>query len=191
MIFWGDHTGLPMPSMGWNVVVGEEPKANKEKLTEAFTKLLKWLQEYMSVDTVTLLLPSEDRQHLAVHATIGLEEEIIQQVRIPLGQGIAGRIAASSKAMILNDLSAVEVYSPILRQKGLQALVGVPVPIKQSTTGVLHVGTLQPHRFTQLDVQQLQLVAHRLNLVIAEAGAFKFERDTGRSISWHWVALVT
>ena len=171
MVFWGDYTGLPMPYMGWNVVVGEEYKGNSQ-LTLALTKLLEWLREYMSVDTVTLLLPDENRQNLTVHATIGLEEEIKQQVRIPVGQGIAGRIAASSKPMIVNDLSAVEVFSPILRQKGLQALVGVPVCIKQGTVGVLHVGMLRSHQFTELDVQQLQLVAERLNLVIADAGLF-------------------
>lgn len=184
MVFWGDYTGLPMPYMGWNVVVGEEYKGN-DQLTLALTKLLEWLREYMSVDTVTLLLPDENRQNLTVHATIGLEEEIVQQVCIPVGQGIAGRIAASSKPMIVNDLSAVEVFSPILRQKGLQALVGVPVCIKQGTVGVLHVGTLRFHRFTELDVQQLQLVAERLNLVLTDAGLFNFDWvATTRNVAW-------
>ena len=181
MVFWGDYTGLPMPYMGWNVVVGEEYKGNSQ-LTLALTKLLEWLREYMSVDTVTLLLPDENQQNLTVHATIGLEEEIVQQVRIPVGQGIAGRIAASSKPMIVNDLSAVEVFSPILRQKGLQALVGVPVCIKQGTVGVLHVGMLRSHQFTELDVQQLQLVAERLNLVIADAGLFNINDQSSRVV---------
>ncbi|WP_375495009.1 hypothetical protein [uncultured Nostoc sp.] len=68
----------------------------------------------MSVDTVTLLLPVADLQSLAVQATIGLEEEITQQIRIPIGRGIAGHIAASVEPMMVNNLSTVEVVSPIL-----------------------------------------------------------------------------
>lgn len=189
MIFWGDQNGLPMPRVGWDVFIGEDYKANKHQLKAAFAKLFRWLQEYMSVDTVTLLLPTEDRQHLAVHTTVGLEEEVVQQIRIPIGQGIAGRIAASSEPMIVNDLSAVEVFSPILQQKSLKALVGVPVPIKPATIGVLHVGKLKTHQFTEHDVQQLHLVAHRLKIVIAEVGLFSFGQDIRRSMSWQWLLL--
>jgi len=175
MVFWGDDTGLPMPYRGWNVGGGGQHNCTVTTRATCLKKLLEWLHEYMSVDTVTLLLPVADQQNLAVHATIGLEEEIEQQVRIPLGQGIAGRIAASSKPMIVNDLSKVEVVSLVLRHKAVRSLIGVPLPIKQGMNGVLHVGTLQPRSFNERDVQQLQLVAHCLKLVIADAGLFNFE----------------
>jgi len=173
MVFWGDDTGLPMPYKGWNV--GEQHNCTTTRRATCLKKLLEWLHEYMSVDTVTLLLPAADQQALVVHATIGLEEEIVQQVRIPIGRGIAGRIAASSEPMIVNNLSAVEVVSPVLRQKDLRSLVGIPIPIKHGMNGVLHVGTLQPRQFNERDVQQLQLVAHCLRLIIPEAGIFNFE----------------
>ncbi|MEI2583843.1 GAF domain-containing protein [Scytonema sp. PRP1] len=132
----------------------------------------------MSVDTVTLLLPTTDKQNLFVSATIGLEEEIKQQVRIPIGQGFAGRIAANIEPMIVNDLSAIEIVSPILRAKGLKSLIGVPLLIKQGVIGVLHVGTFEFHQFTKDDVKQLQLIAHRIELMIMNAGLFNFESDS-------------
>lgn len=173
MVLWGDYTGLPMPYRGWNV--GEQHNCTTTRRATYLKKLLEWLHEYMSVDTVALLLPVADQPNLAVYATIGLEEEIVQQVRIPIGRGIAGRIAASNEPMIVNDVSAVEVVSPVLRQKGLRALVGVPLLVKPGMNGVLHVGTLQNRRFNERDVQQLQLVAHRLELVIADAGLSNFD----------------
>jgi signal transduction protein with GAF and PtsI domain len=121
----------------------------------------------MSVDTATLLLPDEGRNNLAVCATIGLEEEIVQQIRIPIGQGIAGRIAANCKPKISDNLSQEEIFSPILRQKELRSLVGVPFPIGQGLVGVLHVGSLETRRFNARDIQQLQLVVHRLKSVMA------------------------
>ncbi|GAX45078.1 putative GAF sensor protein [Tolypothrix sp. NIES-4075] len=188
MIFWGNHTGQPMPYRGWNVVVGERQNNTKTQFAASIKRLLKWLQEYTSVDTVTLLLPVENQQHLAVYATFGLEEEIIQQIRIPIGQGIAGCIAQSMQPMIIDDMSAVEVFSPILRQKGLRSLVGIPIPINEQSVGVLHVGTFDSHDFNERDVQQLQLIAHRLKLMIADRDVLQIEcarhHNVGRLISY-------
>lgn len=187
MIFWGNHTGQPMPYRGWNVVVGERQYNTKAQFAASINKLLKWLQEYTSVDTVTLLLPVENQQHLAVYATFGLEEEIVQQIRIPIGQGIAGRIALSMQPIIIDDMSAVDVFSPILRQKGLRSLVGIPIPINEQSVGVLHVGKFNSHYFNDRDVQQLELIAHRLKLMIGDGDVlnFKYARhhNVGKLIS--------
>jgi L-methionine (R)-S-oxide reductase len=183
MIFWGNHTGQPMPYRGWNVVVGDRRNNTKAKSAASINKLLKWLQEYISVDTVTLLLPVENQQHLAVYATFGLEEEIEQQIRIPIGSGIAGGIALSMQPMIIDDVSAVEVFSPILREKGLRSLVGIPIPINEQLVGVLHVGTFDCHHFNERDVEQLELIAHRLKLMIASGDVLNFECDRHQNVA--------
>lgn len=177
MIFWGNHTGQPMPYRGWNVVVGDRHNNTKAKFAASLNKLLQWLRDYTSVDTVTLLLPVENQQHLAVYATFGLEEEIAQQIRIPIGQGIAGRIAENMQPMIIDNMSAVEVFSPILRDSGLRSLVGIPIPINEGSVGVLHVGMFDFHHFNERDVQQLQLIAHRLKLMIKDGDVLNFECD--------------
>ncbi|MCV3215178.1 GAF domain-containing protein [Plectonema radiosum NIES-515] len=189
MIFWGNHTGQPMPYRGWNVIVGDRQINTKAKFAASINKLLKWLQEYISVDTVTLLLPVENQQHLLVYATLGLEEEIEQEIRIPIGEGIAGRIALSMQPMIIDDMSsAVEVFSPILRHKGLRSLVGIPIPINEQLVGVIHVGTFDFHDFNERDVQQLELIAHRLKLMIASGDVLNFEcarhHNVGKFISY-------
>jgi signal transduction protein with GAF and PtsI domain len=167
MVLWAGDNNLPGHYRGWTVAIAEKRGCNKQQLTAAYMKLLAWLREYMSVDTVTLLLPAEDRKNLAVCATIGLEEEIAQQIRIPVGRGVAGRIAASGKPKIVDNLFDEEIVSPILRQKGLRSLVGVPIPIGCNFIGVLHVGSHQQRRFNARDIQQLQLVVHRLQSVMA------------------------
>lgn len=182
MIFWGNHTGQPIPYRGWNVVVGDRRNNTKAKSAASIKRLLKWLQEYTSVDTVTLLLPVENQQHLAVYATFGLEEEIVQEIRIPIGEGIAGRIALSMQPMIIDDVSAVEVFSPILREKGLRSLVGIPIPINEQLVGVLHVGTFDSHHFNERDVEQLELIAHRLKLMIADGDVLDLECDRHHNV---------
>jgi putative methionine-R-sulfoxide reductase with GAF domain len=128
--------------------------------------VLETIRQLMSVDTVTVLLPTENGQQLAVCATIGLEEEILENIRIPLNCGFAGQIAASGKHMIVDDLSKIEVVSPILRNKGIRSMLGVPLRLKDQVNGVFHVGTLRSRQFTKDEVEQLQLVANRIGLAI-------------------------
>ena len=165
-----NKTILPQSDQNQNLSVGGALLGSEIPLATSVKKLLEWLREYMSVDTVTLLLPIKNQQNLAVYATFGLEEEIVQQIRIPIGQGFAGRIAASIEPMIVNNLSEIEIVSPILRHKGLRSLVGIPLPVNQSMIGVLHIGTFQSHQFSDRDVQQLQLIGHVIEGMIADAG---------------------
>ncbi|MBR8833177.1 MAG: GAF domain-containing protein [Stigonema ocellatum SAG 48.90 = DSM 106950] len=120
----------------------------------------------MSVDTITILLPTKNGQKLAVCATIGLEEEIAEDIRIPMGLGFAGHIAASGEQMIVKDLSKVEIVSPILRNRGIQSMVGVPLVVNDETNGVLHVGMFRSYEFTRDDAQRLQQVAFRIGSAI-------------------------
>ncbi|MFQ4146188.1 GAF domain-containing protein [Chlorogloeopsis sp. ULAP02] len=174
-MFWADHVGLQRFYKGWKVLIGQKPSDGKTRLTLSLQKELEWVKEYLSVDTVTFLIPVQNHQQLAVYATIGLEEEIVQQIRIPIGKGFAGQIAATMKPMTVNNLSEVEVISPILRNKDLKSLVGIPIPIKKGMIGVLHIGTYQSHQFTEYDLQQLQLVAHRISWMINDSGVLNFE----------------
>ena len=133
-------------------------------LEELHRKLLDRIRQALVADTVALLMFTEDKQHLYVRATIGLEEEIAQEIQIPLGRGFAGSIAASGEPMIVDDLSTVEVVSPILRNKGLQSMVGVPLLVERQVVGVFHLGAISPHRFTKDDALLLQLIADRVKL---------------------------
>lgn len=124
--------------------------------------LLECIRQMMQVDTITVLLREEAQQQLAVCYTLGLEEEIATKVRIPLGKGFAGKIAARRELMIVEDLSKVEVVSPILRNKGLHSMLGVPLLVKDQVIGVFHVGTFRPRKFTSNEAQMLQRIAQRI-----------------------------
>jgi serine phosphatase RsbU (regulator of sigma subunit) len=58
------------------------------------------------------------------------------------------------------------VLNPILREKGIRSLLGVPLVVGAQVLGVLHVGTLTARRFTLQDSDLLQLVADRIALAV-------------------------
>ena len=62
-----------------------------------------------------------------------------------------------------------DVLNPILRQKGIKSMLGVPLIESGSVIGVLHVGTLEPRYFDPEDQELLQLVASRAAIAIEKA----------------------
>ena len=90
-------------------------------------------------------------------------------MRIPVGGGFAGRIAAERRPILLPHVDHEHVLNPILLEKGIKTLLGVPLIANDAVIGVLHVGTLVHHRFTADDVQLLELVADRVALAVERA----------------------
>jgi serine phosphatase RsbU (regulator of sigma subunit)/anti-sigma regulatory factor (Ser/Thr protein kinase) len=96
----------------------------------------------------------------------GLEEEVRQNVRVPVGKGFAGRIANDRRPVILERVDHSTVWNPLLRAKGIRSLLGVPLRSGGTVVGVLHVGTLADRHFTEADAELLQLVGDRVALAL-------------------------
>jgi len=133
---------------------------------DLLAELLARVKEILDADTVAVLLLDSSGRQLIATAASGLEEEVRQGVRIPVGQGFAGRIAAVRRPVILDHVDHGNVLNPILLDKGIQSLVGVPLLVHGAVIGVLHVGTVRDRVFTADDAALLQLAADRAALAV-------------------------
>ena len=133
---------------------------------ELLDELLERARDLLAADTAAVLLLNSSAQYLVATAARGIEEEVSQGVRIPLGKGFAGRIAAEKRSVFLERVDHTNVLNPILRDKGIQSLLGVPLLVGGTVLGVLHVGTLSPRQFSADDRALLQLVADRIALAV-------------------------
>ena len=118
-------------------------------------------KDVLGADTAAVLLLDYSSGHLVATAASGLEEEVRQGVRIPVGKGFAGRIAAWHKPVIIDCVDHTTVLNPVLLAKGIRSLLGVPLIAGGRVIGVLHVGSLRPRKFTGDDVEALELAAGR------------------------------
>jgi K+-sensing histidine kinase KdpD len=138
-------------------------------LEELLAALLLRTREMLEIDTCAVLLLDAETNELVARAAVGIEEEVEQGVRIPVGRGFAGRVAADRRPVILDDVDHADVLNPILRQKGIKSMLGVPLIAGGEVIGVLHVGALSKRLFRADDVELLQLVASRVALAIEKA----------------------
>ena len=146
------------------------------RLDELLAALLERTRQILEVDTCAILLLDEATDELVARAALGIEEELEQGVRVPVGAGFAGRIAAEKRPVILDDVDHGHVLNPLLREKGIKSMLGVPLVVEGEIRGVLHVGSIRPRAFHDDEVELLQLVGDRAALAIEHARLFEAER---------------
>ncbi len=151
------------------------------EIDELLDTLLDRVREILDVDTAAILLIDRAAREMVATAAKGIEEEVRSGVRIPIGQGFAGRIAAEGSAVILEKVDHTNVLNPILLDIGIHSLLGVPLIVDGDTIGVLHVGTLGTRSFSDRDAELLQLVADRAALAI-NARLLKQERTVAGAL---------
>jgi signal transduction histidine kinase len=132
-------------------------------------ELLVRVRDALEADTSAVLLLDEDRNELVARAAKGLEEEVERGVRLPVGKGFAGRVAAERRPVVIDDLQYADVLNPILREKGIKSMLGAPLLARGRVLGVIHVGTLAHRKFHDDDVELLELVADRVALALERA----------------------
>jgi serine phosphatase RsbU (regulator of sigma subunit)/anti-sigma regulatory factor (Ser/Thr protein kinase) len=146
-----------------------DPALSELGLEALLNELLERVREALSVDTVAILLLDRDTSELVARAAKGIEEEVEQGVRIPIGQGFAGRIAGERVAIYIPDVDHADILNPILREKGIQSLLGIPLIVEGDLIGVLHVGSITPRTFGEKDLAVLQVAAARAAPAIERA----------------------
>ena len=185
----GDATGSALPPValpGW-----AEKLRDIQSITDAalsaldppalLEALVDRVRDAFQADTAAVLLLDPPSGQLVATAASGLEEEVRQGVRIPLGRGFAGRIAAEDRPVILTEIDHTTVVNPILLDKGIQSLMGAPLRAGGVVIGVLHVGTLSPRAFTADDSDLLQVAADRAALAVLALNA-QMDRATAAAL---------
>src|SRR6266850_1317461 len=154
-------------------------------IDDLLAAVLEKLVDQLKVDTAAVLLMSADGKALVARAAHGLEAEVDRHVRIPVGSGFAGRVAEERRPMILDDVRHSDVLNPILREKGVRSLLGVPLLADGRVLGVLHVGAFGAERFSQRDADPMVVVADHIAMAIEKARLFEAarmaQRDTAKA----------
>ena len=143
--------------------------------------LLERVEKLLEVDTAAILLLDRDGSQLVARSARGLEDEVRQGVRVQVGRGFAGRIAATRAPVMLDDVGPHAVVNPILWRQGIRSMLGVPLIANGRLLGVMHVGTLQRRQFSGDDSAVLELEATRVARVVSDHQALA-ESLTARTL---------
>ena len=143
-------------------------------LQDLLDALLERIVEVLEADTAAILLVEADG-NLHVRATAGgLGGD--SSVGIPIGEGMAGSVAAKRVPVLVPDLSKIELYRSTLRDRGINSIVAIPLVVEDRVIGVVHAGSEAYAQFVEDDARLLELIADRIALAINQASLYEAER---------------
>ena len=118
-----------------------------------------------------IMLLDESGQTLSYRVHHGLSDKYAEEMHLKLGEGIAGRVAQSGRAVLLEDISSEPDAArlDLISLEGLRAFVSVPLRAKDNVLGVMNVASHVPHRFTKEDVHLLHTIGDQLGIAIEQA----------------------
>ena len=121
------------------------------QLSDVLDMLLQHVEKLLGADTAAILLVDRDGSQLIARSARVVEDEVRQGVRVPLGMGFAGQIAATRAPVVLDDVGPHTVVNPILWKHGVSSMLGVPLIADGRLLGVMHVGSLHRRHFSDDD----------------------------------------
>src|SRR4051812_36870591 len=157
-------------------------------------------RDVLHADVSSLYLLDRDGAYLTLAATNGLDRFQIGRARVPFGEGVTGRVAATREPLVIPDVGEDARFlwvRGIDQRRFVASMLSVPPPWDEATVGVLNVQTEQSRDFRPVDVAQLRAIADLLAGIVekgrqqkeAEALASELKRiDEARS---EVIALVT
>jgi signal transduction histidine kinase len=89
---------------------------------------------------------------------------------------MAGRVAAQRETLVVPDLSQLELVSPVLRERGINSIVAIPLVVEDRVIGVVHAGSVAFAQFGDEDARLLELIADRIAMAINHAAVTEAER---------------
>src|SRR4051795_12484428 len=147
-------------------------------------ELLARLCAVMGADVAQFLLREDDQlRGLAPH---GVAPEKVAGLRIPVGKGFAGAVAAAGAPAVLPDTSALETFGASWAEEGVRALVGVPMLVDGRPIGVCVVGSRTDRTFGDDDITLLSAATERAAWAVQHGlllAAEQRARTTAESVS--------
>lgn len=137
-----------------------------------------------------ILLIDEQTQTLSYRVHRGLSDKYAQEMRLKIGEGIAGRVAQSGKAVLVEDISTDPraAWVVLISTEGLKAFISVPLRAKDTVLGVLNVASHQPRHFTKDDMHLLHAIGDQVGVAIEQAELYdrlRKERQNYQRLARH------
>ena len=126
-------------------------------------------RDALHADVSSLYLLDRDGAYLTLAATNGLDRFQIGRARMPLGEGVTGRVAATRTPTIIPDVRHEPRFLWVRgldQRRFVASMLSVPLSWHDQVVGVLNVQTEQPRDFSQSDVEQLSAIGDLLAAVI-------------------------
>lgn len=143
------------------------------QLDQVLRTIMEKISQLLRPDTWSLLMLDEPSQELYFEVAIGAGASKLKDVRLKLGQGLAGWAAMTGEAVIVPDVTKDQrFFSQIddLTQTKTRSVICVPIKSNQRVLGVIELlNCLAKEKFEERDIALLQTMADYAAIAIENA----------------------
>jgi diguanylate cyclase (GGDEF)-like protein len=133
------------------------------QLDQVLRTIMQKVEEFLHPDTWSLLLMDEAKQELYFEIATGEASAALKDIRIKLGQGIAGWVAQTGEVVIVPDTSKDSRFFSQVDEKTkmeTRSIVAVPVRFRDRALGVIElINCVGPDGFGERDLALLEVLA--------------------------------
>ncbi len=131
--------------------------------------------EILGATTGGILLLDEQTRLLSYRVYRGLSAQYVEQMKMSLGEGVAGRVAQTGEPMVLEDISTDPhaAHPDLVSTEGLKGFVSVPLKAKDRVVGVMNVAAHVPGQFSTDDMYLLNSIGCQLGTAIEQAKLYQ------------------
>ncbi len=149
--------------------------SSETSLQQLFQVVVESAADVCSARRCSLMLLAEDRSTLQMRAARGIPADVIAIATATVGEGIAGGVAASGKALLVSDIEKDQRFGRKNRaQYSNSSLISVPILVNQRVVGVLNVNDKRDGTsFNEKDLNLLVLLASQAAVAIDNANRYQ------------------
>jgi signal transduction protein with GAF and PtsI domain len=133
--------------------------------------LLNLVGDDMQAQCCSLMLLAPDGESLYLAASRGLAPEVAEGSRVPMGEGISGRVAQSRETLLVRDVEEAQRH-PLLRDQFLRtgSFISFPIQIHGKLLGVVNLTNRERQGvFTEEDVERVSLLALVISVIVVQS----------------------
>lgn len=120
---------------------------------------------------------------LTIRAAMGLSPEIVSTVRIKPGEGIAGWVFQTGKAILLDGKVSDNRFVKVVdRKEDIKSSIATPLIYKGVKTGVLMIRRSSQTPYTEHDKRLIAMIADQAAIAIENAGRFELEIERSEQL---------
>ena len=137
-------------------------------IAELHEKILETAADFLGAASGSLMLVDESGHILRIAASRGLNEQLSKSLHIKMGDGIAGRVAATGAPIVVNDIETDSRVATTNRPRyKTKSFISAPFRQGERIIGVLNLSDKESNDiFTENDLQLLSLLLGQGSMVL-------------------------
>ena len=145
---------------------------------ELFLRMLDIAVGSSGAEGGSLMLLDPESNELRIRVAIGVEPELWPKIRVPVGDGIAGRVAADARPLRIRGKADAETFKIVRERMDIESALCVPLVDQGHVLGVLNLHhSRESNAFSEEDLDFLQQLALLDAQIIARAQQHESLRD--------------